>query len=164
MKKAQLSIETMIIYGLVILIALSAIGALIYFNVLDLGSYLPNTCNIGGTGDLKCEEMKLVEGGNFELGIRNVGQNPIDHLQITVTDDSGVHFNTLGPLDAKDKSGNVIQSGNALAPGEIALVSVSAGGGVQSGIVLKGTIDTEYKFAGGVVTQEAKGSIRVKAT
>ena len=51
-KNGQLSIETMILYGLIALVALSAVAALIYFKVLDLGRYLPDTCNIGGAGDL----------------------------------------------------------------------------------------------------------------
>src|SRR3989344_376110 len=93
-KKAQLAVETMIIYGLVILIALSVLAFLIYFDVLDLGTYLPDTCNLGGTGDLKCEEMKLGTT-NFELGIRNTGKRPIQSLAVTVTDDQGTHFSTI---------------------------------------------------------------------
>ena len=166
-KKGQLSVETMIIYGLVILVAISVIGALIYFDILDLGAYLPDTCDIGGTGDLKCEEMKFVAGGDLELGIRNIGQKPIEMLKITVTDEVSVHFSgtpnaegTYGGSDIGTGAGEV-----SLPPGEMAKVTITPGSATTTaGKVLRGTLKTEYLYVNGVVTQEAAGNIRIKAT
>ena len=160
-KRAQLSVETMIIYGLVILVTLSVIGGLLYFNVLDLGSYLPDKCVLGGTGDLKCEEMKF-GSGTLEIGVRNIGQKPVESLSITVTDDEGVHFSTSATGTATVNS-NPISSTNTLAPGDIALVSISTGGS-NSGKLLRGTLVTSFMYRDGVVTQDAVGSIRIKAS
>jgi len=163
-KKAQLSVETMIIYGLVILFSLSVLGLLIYFGVLDLGSYLPDSCNIGGTGDLKCEEQKLSKTSDkFELGIRNTGQRPLKSLKVSVTDAASTHFTTLGPI-VGTVGGTAISDLNPLSPGDVAVISVSAGGDVKPGKVLRGTLKTAYEYKDGVITQEASGTIRVKAT
>jgi hypothetical protein len=180
-KRAQLSIETMIIYGLVILVALSVIGGLLYFNVLDLGSYLPDKCDLGGSGDLKCEEMKFV-GGVLELGVRNIGQKPIDILFVNVTDKSGVQFSGGKWTDTSDdvtytstttncicpSTGAytcAVSGGNcvSLPPGEIAKVSIATGGGL-SGKLLRGTLKTRYRFNEGAITQETSGTIRIKAS
>jgi hypothetical protein len=168
-KRAQLSIETMIIYGLVILVTLSVIGGLIYFNVLDLGSYLPDKCDLGGTGDLKCEEMKFSATDEaIELGIRNIGQKPIDTLIVSVTDKSAVQFSGEKTSQAIDVTynGNQIGTGTdqvSLPPGEIASVRIETGAAI-AGKLLRGTLRTQYKFTEGAITQEAAGSIRIKAS
>ena len=166
-KKAQLSVETMIIYGLVILFSLSVLGLLIYFGVLDLGSYLPDSCNIGGTGDLKCEEQKLSKTSDkFELGIRNSGQRPLKSLKVSVTDAASTHFTTLGPI-VGTVGGTAISDLNPLSPGDVAVISaviLASDGTVKPGKVLRGTLKTAYEYKDGVITQEASGTIRVKAT
>jgi hypothetical protein len=172
-RKSQLSVETMIIYGLVILVALSVIGVLIYFNILDLGSYLPNRCDMGGTGDLKCEEMQFsgtTGSGTLELGIRNIGQKAISLLTVAVTDNDGIHFtgeksasaeyetHTLDQTNA-ESSGTVY----TLPPGEIASVHIDTGS-VLKGKMLRATLNTQYKFKDGVITQKASGTLRIKAS
>lgn len=159
-KRGQLSVETMIIYGFVILVALSVLGFLIYFKVLDLGAYLPDSCNLGGTGDLKCEEMKLTSSV-FELGIRNIGQRPIESLSLTATDDLGIHFTTVSG-QGMTASGSQISFSNPLVPGDVGKVSILITGG-KPGKVLRGTLRTTYKYKEGVVMQEASGNIRLKA-
>ena len=157
-KKGQLSIETMIIYGLVILVTLSVIGGLLYFNVLDLGSYLPDKCDLGGSGDLKCEEMSFSSSSDtLQLGVRNIGQKPIDTLDMSVTDKAGIHF--VGPV-----AGTATFTGASLAPGEIASVAFTFGDTIKQAKVLRGTLKTTYKFSEGAITQESSGAIRVKAS
>ena len=163
-RRGQLSIETMIIYGLIILVALSAVGALLYFNVLDLGSYLPDNCNMGGTGELDCEEMSFSSsgGGSLALGVRNIGQRPLEELEVSVVDSNNIHFGTVGPVTA-EYNGDPVSDSNPLPPGSSASVTFANSGG-QSGKVLRGTIQTTYKYIGGAITQESSGSIRVKAS
>jgi hypothetical protein len=163
-RRAQLSIETMIIYGLVILVALSVIGGLLYFNILDLGSYLPDKCDLGGTGDLKCEEMKFTSSG-LELGVRNIGQKPIELLTVGVTDKSGVHFSgeKTGSALYGTPTPTALSSTHSLPPGEIASVSIDTGGGL-AGKLLRGSLKTKYRFSEGAIIQESTGSIRVKAS
>lgn len=155
-RKGQLSIETMIIYGLIALVALSAVAALIYFDVLNLGRYLPDRCDIGGSGDLKCEEVKVSGADVIEFGIRNVAQKPITNLNILVTDKSGVHLSTTvtGSLGT-----------TVIAPGEIVSVSIpTPPGSIKSGQVFEATLKTTYKYTEGAITQEASGDMRVKAS
>lgn len=167
-RRAQLSIETMIIYGLVILVALSVIGGLLYFNILDLGSYLPDKCDLGGSGDLKCEEM-MFAGGVLELGIRNIGQKPVDYLNITVTDGAKIHF--TDPISAIATYGTpltkVVDYNNAiavaLAPGEIASVRFVTPSTLK-GKLLRGSLVTKYRFSEGAIIQQSSGSIRVKSS
>ena len=153
-KKGQLSVETMIIYGLVILVAISVIGLLIYFDVLDLGAYLPDKCDIGGTGDLKCEETQL-SGTTLELGVRNIGQKPISFLSIMIDDTEDIHFTNT------PSSGNVLS--DTLAPGEIVAVSITLTGS-DPGRVLQGALTTDYMYLDGAVMQKASGSLRLKAS
>jgi archaellum component FlaG (FlaF/FlaG flagellin family) len=168
-KTAQLSIETMIIYGLIILVTLSVAGILMYFNVLDLGSYLPDSCDLGGTGDLKCEEMQFSSTTHtLQLGIRNVGQKPIDLLNVAVEDKGKVHFSGTPNADGEyTPSGTTtsvtIDATHSLPPGEIAKVTIDTTSAVK-GKVLRGILYTKYKFTEGIITQEATGSIRIKAS
>lgn len=173
MKKAQLSIETMIIYGLVILVALSVVGGLIYFKILDVSSYLPDKCDVGGTGDLKCEEMSYgVVSGNTELhlGIRNIGQKPIAQLDVSVTDTDGVHFSdekSSTDTGGSSKYGtDAISSTHTLPAGEIAAVIILVRTGTDPVVkkVMRGELSTSYKYKDGAITQEATGSIRVKGS
>ena len=161
-KRAQLSIETMIIYGLIILVALSVIGGLLYFNIIDLGSYLPDKCDLGGTGDLKCEEMSFSAAG-LSLGIRNRGQKPIESLSVDVSDNAGIHFATKQSSTSSTVPAGPISAATSLAPGEIAKVVIPGAVG-KPGKLLRGSLTTFYKFKDGAITQESTGSIRVKSS
>lgn len=151
--KAQLSIETMIIYGLVFLVALSVVGGLLYFDILNVGSYLPEECDLG-TGDLSCEEWALSSNSDtFEIGVRNTGQRTINDIEITVTDVEEGVFTSERTLDGV----------GSLSPGELEAFTVSAEG-LEQGDVLRGDILVTYTYGGGVVDQESLGSIRISAS
>jgi hypothetical protein len=161
-KRAQLSVETMIMYGLILLVALSVIGVLLYFNVIDLGSYLPSTCDIGGSGDLKCEEYQYV-GSTIQLGIKNIGQKPIESISVSATDTESVHF-TGTVTDATGEYGGVaITSAAALPPGGIATISIATTTS-KPGLVFRGTLKTTYKYKGGALDNVAAGSMRLKVS
>lgn len=161
----------MILYGLIALVALSAVAALIYFHVLDLGRYLPDTCDIGGTGDLKCEEIRVSSNGNIiEFGIRNVAQKNIADLKLMLNETANIHLATLA-------EGNFTGS---IAPGEIVKVTIllndtTAGlssdgvtlinkGRIKQGNTFEARIFTSYRYSDGAITQEASGSMKVKAS
>jgi len=161
-KRGQLSIETLILYGLIVLVALSAVGALIYFNVLDLGGYLPDTCNIAGTGDLKCEEFRANPADNtVSLSIRNIGQKTItkgdNAVAFTIDDQENTHF--TGTVKT------TMPSAWSLAPGaikEVKFTIPSSDGELKSGATLRATITAEYVYAGGVIDQGATGDLRIR--
>ncbi|MFH0874952.1 MAG: hypothetical protein V1859_03380 [archaeon] len=78
--------ESLMVYGIAILIVMLAVGALIYFGVLDLGSYLPDKCQITGAA-LECESFSIARLGGSQASVRmevrnTMGKN-IDILSIT---------------------------------------------------------------------------------
>lgn len=87
MKKSQVAVETLLIYGIVIIIVLAAIGALIRFGVLDLGSFLPDSCTIKGVA-IECNDY-LVTSDSANLRLQNnVGENiAIQSITIEGEDD-----------------------------------------------------------------------------
>ncbi len=166
MKKGQLSIETMIIYGLAILIALSVIGGLFYFDVFNVATYLPSSCDLGGTGDVRCEEMRFSSSDSeLALGIRNTGQRPLQMLKINVSDNENVHFNgnkgATAELASGPNAGNTVSNTYPLAPGDIAQVIIDTGS-AQEDQVLRGTLVARYQYQDGAIEQESVGSIRVR--
>ncbi len=78
-RKAQLSFETIIIYGLIIVVVTLAVGALVYFGVLDLGRLLPEKCNAGAP--MICETYQITTTANQEvkLEIRNKAGKRINY-------------------------------------------------------------------------------------
>ena len=90
-KRAQLAVETLLIYGIAILIVMLAIGGLVAFGVLDLGNLLPDQCQLGNGID--CEEYLVSttgSGAEVQFQLRNsVGRNvDITQVSITAVDDS----------------------------------------------------------------------------
>ena len=81
MKQAQLAVETLLIYGIAILIVMLAVAALIGFGVLDLGGLLPDQCQLGDA--LVCENY-LVSTDGVQLELRNTLGKNIDQFNITI--------------------------------------------------------------------------------
>lgn len=163
-KRAQLSVETMIIYGLVILVTLSVIGGLLYFDIFDVGSYLPNQCDLGGSGDVRCEEMRFsADNSEIALGIRNTGQRPIASLNVEVTDTQNVHFDGTKNSDTVTVDGSDVSDTNALGPGEIARVIISTDD-ATAGEVLRAEVVTSYEYQDGAIEQETVGNLRIRAS
>lgn len=150
-RRAQLAIETMIVYGLVILVALSVIGGLLYFDILDVSSYLPEECDLGGSADVVCEEYSLV-GNELSLGVLNTGQRAIAELGASVTDaETG-------------KNDEEAASAEAIPPGDIGSVNVTLTDTYEPGDVYRGTVSVLYKTDGGAIVQRATGKIRIRAS
>ena len=158
--RAQLSIETMIIYGLVILVTLSVIGGLLYFDILNVGSYLPEQCDISGN-DFSCQEWGISTTANtVTLGIRNTGQRSIEITSMQLTDEGGIFFSGATDVNETD-----IGSDNNLAPGELRAFRFDdeSLSDFSEGQTLRGSIDIEYKYADGVVNQVARGTVRISS-
>jgi len=151
-RKGQIAIETLLVYGLVILVVLLALGALIKFGVLDLDKYLPDSCKIGNSA-LSCEEW-LVDSSSSEISlvIKNTFNKPIDIDEITITSEENditgactwnAGISSLGvnqkTTPALDLSGCTIN--NAV------------------GQKVKGKIQIEWSQSSGVLTQSASGTI-----
>jgi uncharacterized protein (UPF0333 family) len=109
-KKAQITMESLLLYGAAILVVLLAIAALTYFGVLDLGRLLPEKCNFKGSGIFNCEEYAasvntnshtlqlsfvLSNRGSKTVTVKNAQFLPVDNQIMTsacsqaLTDPSG---------------------------------------------------------------------------
>ena len=75
-KKSQIAMESLMIYGLAILIVMLAVGALIYFGVLDLGSFLPDSCKIKG-GNFECSDYIYSINNGLQIQLVNRAGKPI---------------------------------------------------------------------------------------
>ena len=162
-RKGQLSIETMILYGLIALVALAAVAALIYFDVLNLGSYLPDKCDIGGSGDLNCEEIRVVSqtatpaGLTIQLGIRNIGQRSIEDVEVCIKGDAYMTAERCSTL-------TVTGSGAVVPNGELGSVTITDSALTNVKGSLNAKITVTYNYVGGVVDQAAVGTLRAKIT
>ena len=83
-RKAQLSFETIIIYGLIIVVVTLAVGALVYFGVLDLGRLLPEKCNAGAPMVCETYQITTTTGEEVKLEIRNKAGKRINYKTGTV--------------------------------------------------------------------------------
>ena len=89
MKKAQAAMEFMMTYGWTILVIILAGGALVYFDVLNPGKFLPDTCNLEG---FLCTDFK-VDSNDAELYLTNNVGDDINITEIslgTATNDTGM--------------------------------------------------------------------------
>lgn len=148
-KKGQLSIETMIIYGLIALVALATVAALIYFDVLNLGRYLPDNCDLDNTDGLVCEEYVVTDTATqtIKLGIRNEGQKSVDISKVCAHDPE---YST----DPVCTSQTV-----TVTPGNIEEVTVSYSE-INDAETVNAEILVEYKITSGTLTQQATGNLR----
>lgn len=84
-KKGQITMESLLLYGLAILVVLLAIGALTFFGVLDLGRALPDRCSLTGSGALECLEWSVSKNegaaSTITLGFRNSGTSEVTITQ-----------------------------------------------------------------------------------
>jgi hypothetical protein len=83
MKKGQVAMESLMVYGITLLIVGLAIGALIYFGVLDLGGMLPDKCTITGA-EFDCDAfiIRRVASGAVSMEVTNkMGEN-LQSLQL----------------------------------------------------------------------------------
>ncbi|HLD05979.1 MAG TPA: hypothetical protein VJC16_00405 [Candidatus Nanoarchaeia archaeon] len=159
MKRAQLAMESVMIYGVVILIVIVAIGALIRFGVFDLSNLFPEQCDLGGS--IQCEEYAVTAGGVVQLEIRNnLGKN-IEVQQIVIEGEEGT-----------DNEGLWGEPNCKWAPTAPATFELLANGvkqkydiagcdiGIPEGKKIDGLIKINYNTVGSSIVRPVVGSIR----
>ena len=159
-KNSQIAMETILIYGFVILVVTLAVGALAYFGVLDLGKFLPDSCTIAGEGIL-CENYVVKKGGappvdNIQFELRNkVGKN-IQDLKVTVVGEGDMQnmWTPVGAATSCSTAPALVTNGAVSAP-----LKMSCTLGVPVGSKIKGRLDIEYKVVGSLITRTETGSV-----
>lgn len=149
MKKAQITMETLLLYGLVVLIVLLAVGALMYFGVLDLGGLLPEKCNLEATGIMKCEEWKVDSGAStVSLTVVNTGAKSLV-----------VQGASFTPKDSALVSGcTTLPAAVTILPGSKALVTITGCTiNVEVGKRINGKLTLNTMFSDGLLDQDTVG-------
>ncbi len=169
-KKSQIAMETLMVYGIAILIVMLAIGALIYFGVLDLGSYLPDKCTIVGA-EMSCETFEIGKTNDLKMEVQNLMGKNIDYMELiscveTEVNDRGAILvsGECGSADAEtfsDPDGNLLVEADAvesLLNGELGYVETyncHVIDEVKTGSKVKLTCTLGYKLIGSGLSREA---------
>lgn len=173
MKKAQLAVETLMIYGIAILVVMLAIGALIGFGVLDLGSLLPDSCTITGAA-LTCEEyyFSKTTGINIEV-TNNIGKN-LEALNLTSVKPSNKNDQGLIQCELIDHVSfqisevELVSLNNPLINGESAYVSAInclPAANLKAGKKINLDFELNYKTVGSnLPSRPVRGKMRVSIT
>ena len=150
MKKAQLAVETLLIYGIALLVVMGAIFALIRFGVLDTGSLLPDVCDMG---ELTCESY-LVTSDGVQFEFTNTLQNNIGKVNITVVGED--NYEGLWQCGVTNVD-TLIISGEVSNP-----IKVNCNVQVPRGKKIEGTIYANVTFKGLQIPRPIVGKIRTK--
>jgi len=141
-KKAQITMESLLLYGAAILVVLLAIAALTYFGVLDLGRLLPDKCNFEGTGGLRCDDYRVTNAAG-------------EHIQIEVTNKATKAFDisamgsSFTSEDSGIASGCTLASDQTITPGETeTLKFVCTSYSATVGSRISGTAQLNYTLGG----------------
>ncbi len=152
MKKAQVAMESIMIYGLAILVVMLAIGALMYFDVLDLGGLLPDRCEVKGVA-LTCENY-AVNPTQVMLEIRNnLGKN-INMASVKVSGESGTDMELMWNCPEKAVTAIIVNGDKTLLTLDGCDIKIPAGKKIT------GVIKLSYNVIGSAVPMTAFGDIR----
>ncbi len=157
-KNAQITMESLLLYGAAILVVLLAIAALTYFGVLDLGRLLPEKCNFKGSGIFNCEEYAatLHPGGDLDISLvlSNRGTKTVT---IKGTEFNPVDTNIM-TSDCKDTLATADEV--SIAPGGTGRIDIHCTGyqGVANSR-LSGTVKLTHSL--GVLDQTTSGDITI---
>ena len=162
-RKGQITLESLLLYGVAILVVLLAVGALTYFGILDLGRLLPDRCNLASAGTLSCDEWRVErsnvpsDADRVHLGLRNIGASALIVESVAFYPDGS-------DRDEQQQYCNVTLSGadRNLPSGSIEAYELVCGGQAitQSlGQKARGDLEIVYTQAGGAVEQRVGGQL-----
>ena len=157
-RKSKVVIEDIMIYGLAILVVILAIGALMYFGVLDLGSLLPDKCSIGS--EISCENYGVTPT-SVKLQLKNnLGKN-IEISSIKIYGEQGTDMQGMWS-DADGCKGAWAPGEGLFINGEIKEFSFRENCNVKIPFDKKadGIIELTYNIVGSEIKTTKFGDIR----
>lgn len=148
-KRAQLAVETLLIYGIAILIVMLAVGALVAFGVLDLGGLLPDQCQLGDA--LACENYVVLED-SVQLELRNTLGKNIQNFTIAIKGEG----NNLGLWGCNETT-----YASYLYNGEISnVVTLDCDVKAPVGKKIEGVMSVSFYPVGSSIARSSTGKIR----
>ena len=149
-RKAQAAVETLMIYGVTILIVMLAIGALIGFGIIDFDSFFPDKCSLPEV--LSCEAF-LVTPTEVQLQFENIFDSNIGEFSV----------NLYGEKDNEGlwNCNTTVYSGGTLVVGEVSsVIYVPCEIKVPTGKKINGKMQVKFKQAGLEIQRSILGDIR----
>jgi hypothetical protein len=152
-KRAQLAVETLLIYGVAILIVMVAIGALIATGVLKPDTLLPDECKLGNT--LTCENYEITPSG-VQVELRNSYGKNIQQLYINIEGKG----DTEGLWKCTETAyANVIVNGELSSP-----IFIPCDIQVPKGNKIRGIVTVKFNPVGSQINRSITGSIFASVT
>jgi hypothetical protein len=149
MKKGQITMEALLLYGAAILVVLLAVAALIYFGVLDLGNMLPTKCSFESSGVFTCEEY-AVDGGSVQVVLANKGTKGVTIIDAAFEPKDSTLATGCTPASFADVD---------IMPGSKEVVDIPCNVLVESGKRISGKVKITYKLADGVLESTSVGDL-----
>jgi hypothetical protein len=154
-KKGQLAVETLLIYGVAILIVMLVVGALIMY-LGNVGDLLPDQCQLA---DFTCENYQ-VSPTQVQLELRNnIGKN-IDGISIAIIgegDNEGLWQNCNFILPDPDTGVTIFVAQGDLTNPPLNMTCTIK---VPPGKKIQGVIYANVSLVGSNIQRPIKGSIR----
>jgi len=152
MRKAQITMESLLLYGAAILVVLLALAALTYFGVLDMGRYLPDKCNVESTGIFTCEEWR-VSDGQVQVAVRNKASKAMEiSAAMFRTESANCTFSPGTPV--------------TVHPGKSEAITITSCedtyAGLGEGDKVKGTLKLTHKPVGGKIDTVTTGELQAR--
>lgn len=169
LKRAQITMETIFIYGIISVVVLSGIAALIYFGVLDLGNYLPDKCTFD-SGDMTCSEWLVADGDFVRIGIHNDLSKQVEVRSISLRSEDGGNLFDYGGSDQANCTCSLAPGSELqIPPKNTKAFNMSSADtdctadclpmSEMRGNKLKVIISMEYKPTGGAIWQRTGGEL-----
>lgn len=159
-RKGQITLESLLLYGVAILVVLLAVGALTYFGILDLGRLLPDRCNLASAGTLSCDEWRIdSDEGEVHLGLRNIGASALEVSSVAFYPDGSDRNTPPQYCNLSLVSGD---DGFLLSSGSIHAYELECGAQAIAqnlGQKARGDLEIVYKQAAGAVEQRVGGQL-----
>ena len=156
LKKGQAAVETLLIYGVTILIVMLAIGALIGFGVIDLGRLLPDNCEISST--FQCENYGVSPTG-VQLELRNTLGKNIANFTVKIegeADNEGLWNCPAAGVTYQNSAGNKVLVNGVTSE----VINLDCAIAVPQGKKISGIITIEVYTVGSSIKRTATGKIR----
>lgn len=145
-KSGQITLEYLSVYIYMALAVVLVVGALSYFDVLDIKSFVKEDCEAGV--QLVCVDAQIVENGNISIMLRNQLRNPVTLTGFNITKDDTLLGG--GPLN------------NYVPPSQISVLQTLTSRPYAAGDKESITFAVSYRPQGSAQTYVVRGSALIK--
>jgi len=150
MRKAQITMESLLLYGAAILVVLLAIAALMYFGVFSFGDVLPQKCDLSATNVFSCNAYSIVSD-TMSIEVENTQSKSVEIIGAEfISDDEGLTTECTG------------SGGMTITPGKTDIIDLTCSEvGYEQGDRVSGTLQIRYEFSDSELEQTGQGELSI---